>query len=138
MKSKLLEGVAPRYLESPRKEKALPELAEQMQKHESFGRIPTYLKRMEEEKERQAEVAAVKARLAEIPAGCRELSEEERVTMLEEGQKKRRWILEELKHLPLRIETLGQRRRKIELEHELTSIESSLEKLTRKTVLIQL
>ena len=109
-----------------------------MQKHDSFGRIPTYLKRMEEEKERQAEVAAEKARLADIPAGCRELTEEERVVMLEEGQKKRRSILDELKHLPLRIETLGQRRRKIELEHELTSIESSLEKLTRKTVLIQL
>ena len=93
---------------------------------------------MRESKERERKEQEEAVRQASIPAGCREMTEQERIETVDDAQKKRRVILEQLKRLPLRIETLGQRKHKIQLEHDLTEIERTLDKLGQKTVLIKL
>lgn len=109
-----------------------------VQKHSSYGKVPGYMKRMQQTKDEEARKSEEKARMAMIPSGCREMTEDERLDTIEEAKRKRGETLDELKRLPLRIETLGQRRRKIELEHTLTEVERTLDKLSHKTVLIKL
>ena len=140
LKSKLSETVKSRFRDPPPKtnENTSTQNEINIRKHASFGRIPGYLSRMKADKERSAQTEAEERRLAIIPEGCREMTQEERLSTMEEARRKRGMILEDLKRLPLRIETLGQRRRKIELEHDLTEIERTLDKLGQKTVLIQL
>jgi hypothetical protein len=140
LKSKLSETVVSRFRNTPAQSKEnVPATDEtNMKKHASFGRIPGYLTRMRVEKDLQEEAEAEEHRKSSIPEGCREMTEEERLSTIEEAQRKRSVILEDLKRLPLRIETLGQRRRKIELEHDLTELETTLDKLCQKTVLIRL
>jgi hypothetical protein len=140
LKSKLFEDVVPRYLESGNKgkENLCDPSSGSVQKHSSYGKVPGYMKRMQQTKEDEARKNEEKARMAMIPSGCREMTEDERLDTIEEAKRKRGETLDELKRLPLRIETLGQRRRKIELEHTLTEVERTLDKLSHKTVLIKL
>jgi hypothetical protein len=140
LRSNLLDNVASRYRTPSvsKKENLKDPSATSMVKHCNFGRVPEYLNRMHEAKARAAEDEADRVRKSMIPEGCREMTEQERLETIEEGQKKRKQILDELKRLPLRIETLGQRKQKIQLEHELTEIERTLDRLSQKTVLIKL
>jgi hypothetical protein len=140
LRSTLLSGVESRYRNpSVTKKENVKNLdTPSIVKHTSFGKVPEYLTRMHEAKEQETLREAERVRQSAIPAGCREMTEEERLETIEEAQKKRKMILEQLKRLPLRIETLGQRRNKIQLEHDLTEIERSLDKLSQKTVLIKL
>ena len=140
LKSKLFQDVVPRYLEpgSKGKENVCNDSSGSVQKHRSYGKVPMYMKRMQLAKEDDARKTEEQARMALIPSGCREMSESERLDTIEDAKRKRGETLEELKRLPLRIETLGQRRRKIELEHTLTEVERTLDKLSHKTVLIKL
>lgn len=92
---------------------------------------------MAAEKEEKKEKEAERARQAKIPEGCRCMTEEEKTKTMGDLQSSRRELLEQIKRLPLRIETLGQRRRKLELEVKLGEVESTLEKFNSKTVYIR-
>jgi hypothetical protein len=107
-------------------------------KHAEYGKVPEYLTRMANEKQQKKEADAERVRLSKMPEGCRHMTEEEKERATSELQISRREVLEQMKRLPLRIETLGQRRRKIELELKLNEIERTLEKLSVKTVFIRI
>lgn len=111
--------------------------ASSTERHAEFGRVPSYLIKMREEKEQRAEEEKERIRLSRIPPGCRYMSEEERLRAIEDVQANRREILDTLKKLPLAIETLGQRRRKIELELKLLETDKTLSKLNLKNVCIR-
>ena len=116
----------------------MPAAPKNIDKHAQFGKVPTYLVKMEEANQRRAAEAEERVRQARIPAGCRYMEEVEKQSAVEELQASRRVVLDAIKKLPLSIETLGQRRRKIELDMKLTEIEQTLEKLSLKSVLIQI
>ena len=109
----------------------------QLKKHAEFGKIPEYLSRMAEEKKQKGEEEAERVRKSKMPEGCRHMSEEEKEKAISDLQSSRREVLDQMKNLPLRIETLGQRRRKLELELKLGEIEKTLEKLSEKIVYIR-
>ncbi len=139
LKTKLSEATMSRYknVPAPSKENDDSKANQSLDKHASYGKIPGYLIKMRENKQSEHAQEEEERRLASIPEGCREMTEDERQATVEEARQKRSEILDAIKRLPLRIETLGQRKRKIQLEHDLTEIERTLDKLSHKTVLIR-
>lgn len=95
----------------------------------SFGKVPRYLKRMEEVRVEKENLAADKARRATIPEGFRYMSVDERETLLNDLESQRNDAMNKLKGLPLRIETLGQRRTKLELDLKLMNLDKTIEKM---------
>jgi hypothetical protein len=137
MKAKLFEKVSPRYLSKAVSQKEnTTEAAPSIPKHSSFGKVPSYLVRMAAEKQQQLEEAEEARRQSEIPAGYRYMTAEEKESSVQDLNSRRRLLLEVIKGLPLQIVTLGQRRRKLELEQRLGEIERTLEKLAYPKVLI--
>ena len=139
LKSKLFKEVPSRWQQAPvvagkENDSSTPP---EFDKHAEFGKVPSYLIKMEADKKSQLADLAEKERQSRIPPGCRYMTEEERLQSIQEVQESRREVLDSIKRLPLSIETLGQRKRKIELDMKMCEIDRTLEKLSYKSVLIR-
>eukprot|EP00775_Hariotina_reticulata_P007060 gene7060-7274_t len=106
-----------------------------LQKNE-YGQVPAYLleRKLQLAQEQDALMAAKQA--AQIPAGLRQLPEEERLHTLEVLRVNRAEVEARLASLPIIIETPSQVRRKDELERRLQEIESAQKIFSRRNVLV--
>eukprot|EP00389_Voromonas_pontica_P009889 GDKH01015024.1.p1 GENE.GDKH01015024.1~~GDKH01015024.1.p1 ORF type:complete len:309 (-),score=37.73 GDKH01015024.1:204-1130(-) len=106
--------------------------------HPEFGRLPKYIEQFRsDETDKKLRAEAEAARRA-IPDGYRVLGEAERLETLATLQKKREEVEKEAGRLPLRIETVGQKRRQAELQRRLDELDGAVKVFEKKTVLVEL
>jgi len=105
--------------------------------HNDFGRVPEYIKRFEADKVAEEKRLLEIAEASKVPKGCRYMSDEERLSSLEDVKKSRSILLEELKSMPLNLITLKQRRRKIEIDLKICELDKLASKLEKNCVLIK-
>jgi len=106
-------------------------------KHADFGRVPTYLLQRKIEAI-EAEEEVVRAReAAKIPPGMRLLPEHERLETLSVLQRNKAEVERLIWALPLKIETLGQRRRKDELDERIADIEQGIKAFSKPSVIVR-
>mmetsp|Transcript_2149 Transcript_2149/g.3941 ORF Transcript_2149/g.3941 Transcript_2149/m.3941 type:complete len:311 (-) Transcript_2149:143-1075(-) len=101
-----------------------------------FGKVPKYLIQRQRD---LAEKAEMKRRLREeeqVPNGMVLMSEEERLSTLEVLFENRALVEADINKLPLKIETMGQRKRLEALELKLAEIEKAQKLFSKKRVYI--
>ncbi|KAG1658694.1 hypothetical protein FOA52_013634 [Chlamydomonas sp. UWO 241] len=105
--------------------------------HADFGRVPSYL--LERKIEAiESEEAAMRAReIAKIPPGMRLLPESERLETLDALLRSKAEVERAMWALPLKVETLGQKRRKDELDARITDIEQGIKVFSRAQVIVR-
>jgi hypothetical protein len=109
---------------------------QQSHQHKDFGKVPKYLTKYKEEAEALAQKRAeLKAKKA-LPKGMRQVSEEERVSTLEELVATKKELSEILHHMPISLQTNGLRQKKRELEDKLATVEKAISTFSRKTVYV--
>ena len=106
------------------------------QRHQEYGQVPRYITK------RRAENAALEAerRAAmpdpDCPPGTVLMAEEERVAMLEALHKSEAALKLQMHRLPLRIETIGQQRRKKALDEKAKEIEEAIDIFSKEKVYV--
>ncbi|XP_013109043.2 probable serine/threonine-protein kinase DDB_G0280133 isoform X1 [Stomoxys calcitrans] len=97
-------------------------------------RLPRYLEKEKREKEEQRQ--RVISQDPNCPLGHYALSEEERVALLNGAKKKMESLVLELNRMPMTTETLRIRRRKVEIEKELSQIELNIRAFSKPKVYV--
>uniref|UniRef100_A0A1I8NL34 Enkurin domain-containing protein n=1 Tax=Musca domestica TaxID=7370 RepID=A0A1I8NL34_MUSDO len=97
-------------------------------------RLPRYLEKekREKEEERQREIS----RDPNCPLGHYAISEAERLAALNAAEKKMESLIQELNRMPMTTETLRIRRRKVEIEKELSQIELDIRTFSKPKVYV--
>ncbi|XP_073813196.1 uncharacterized protein [Musca autumnalis] len=97
-------------------------------------RLPKYLERekREREEERQREIS----RDPNCPLGHYAITENERLAALNAAEKKMESLVQELNRMPMTTETLRIRRRKVEIEKELSQIELDIRTFSKPKVYV--
>jgi hypothetical protein len=67
----------------------------------------------------------------------RQVTEEERVSTLEELTRSKKELSEIMQHMPISLQTNGLKQRKRELEEKLAAIDKAIGKFSMKTVYVQ-
>ncbi|KAK9805983.1 hypothetical protein WJX73_010850 [Symbiochloris irregularis] len=105
-------------------------------KHSNYGQVPAYLR------ERQLEMAEDRARqqaekeASLVPKGMRILPDAERAQIVEGLQASKRDVQQQIQELPLRVETLAQKRHQRSLEERMAELEEALALFSKPTVLV--
>uniref|UniRef100_A0A1B0G1H7 Enkurin domain-containing protein n=1 Tax=Glossina morsitans morsitans TaxID=37546 RepID=A0A1B0G1H7_GLOMM len=99
-------------------------------------RLPRYLQK--EKREKEEERLKKLSRDINCPFGHYALTEEERVTALNNAEQKMSSLVQELNHMPMTTETLRIRNRKMEIEKELTKIEFDIRLYSKPKVYVPL
>ncbi len=102
-----------------------------------LGQVPDYLLRRKVENIEKAEAEARAKEAALIPPGLRLVPEEERMETLRILQANKAELERAIWALPLKIETLGQRKRKEALDERMQEIEQGLQIFSRPKVLVR-
>ncbi|XP_075169868.1 uncharacterized protein LOC142241908 [Haematobia irritans] len=97
-------------------------------------RLPRYLEK--EKREKEEERQRVMAQDPNCPYGHYALSEEERLALLNGSKKKMESLVQELNRMPMTTETLRIRRRKVEIEKELSQIELDIRAFSKPKVYV--
>lgn len=108
-----------------------------IEKHRDYGKVPTYINKIKSEMkmtEEKREEARAKARM---PPGTRMMTEEERVSTLEELQRQKVEVSDILFSLPISMKTEALKNKKRELEAKLLEIERAVTTFSRKVVYIK-
>ena len=106
-------------------------------KHDNQGRVPEYLKARQKQWADQAAARAAAAPDPDCPPGMIVMPDAERREMLETLKAKDENLRAELFKLPLQARTLGQERRRRELEAQLDENERNVSMFSRPKVFIQ-
>ena len=107
------------------------------QKHKNFGKVPKYLHKYQEEaKDLARKREELRAKRA-LPAGMRQINEEERIRTLEELQSTKRELNSMLQSLPISLRSDNLKARKRELEERCEQIEKAIGTFTRKIVYVK-
>ena len=119
------------------KEEAEDEDGKRMLSKLDYGRVPAYLQ------ERQMEmmtdrVRALAAKEKKAPRGMRQLDEEERLASLAMLERNKKEVETLIFKLPFNCETVGQKRRKNELEMRLKEVEDGIKLFSRRIVYVKL
>lgn len=110
---------------------------EQLEKHKSYGKVPQYLEKIKEEMKSTEERRQEERAKARMPPGTRLMTEDERISTLEELQRQKREISDMLFSIPLSCKTEALKNRKRELEAKLIEIERAVTTFSRKVVYIK-
>ena len=119
------------------KEEAEDEDGKRMLSKLDYGRVPAYLqeRKMEMMTDR---VRALAAKEKKAPRGMRQLEEEERLESLAMLERNKKEVETLIFKLPFNCETVGQKRRKNELEMRLKEVEDGIKLFSRRVVYVKL
>lgn len=105
--------------------------------HKSFGKVPNYLNRYNEEAaEKEAKKAELKAK-AKMPKGCKQLGEEERIATLDDLIETRNELQAILNKMPISMGSEGLRKKKTEVEEKLRQVESGITTFSKRVVYVK-
>nr|CCA24484.1 conserved hypothetical protein [Albugo laibachii Nc14] len=102
----------------------------------TFGKIPSYLVRRRLEWAREDEERRKNQKDPECPPGMIRLEEAERLRTLQLLRNGQATLQKNMTLLPLRLETLGQKQRKSDLEQKLQEIENAISVFDQKKVFV--
>ena len=106
-------------------------------KHKNFGKVPSYIKRYELERELKKEEIRKQKEAEKLPKGTKLLSEEERISTLNGLINSKKELINQLEKMPITTRTLSIQNKKDELLHKLEELEKGIEMFSKNKVYIQ-
>jgi len=91
-----------------------------------YGKVPQYMIQMKMENEAKEREAMEEAERAKIPKGMRKMTEEERTETMQILECNKKQIMEQIKNLPLVIETPSMIRHQSQLNQQMNEIEKTM------------
>ena len=107
-------------------------------KHKDFGKVPSYIKKYELEREMKKEEMKKMEEMAKYPKGTKLLTEEERLNTLNGLIENKKEINNQLEKMPITTRTNSIRVRKEELFNKLEEIEKAIEMFSKKQVFVKM
>ena len=107
-------------------------------KHKDYGKVPSYIKKYELEREIKSEEIKRKEEAAKYPKGTKLLSEEERLNTLNGLIENKKELTNQLEKMPITTRTNSVRIRKEELIKKLEEIEKAIDMFSRKHVFVKI
>ncbi len=108
-----------------------------MEKHKSYGKVPSYLERIKSEMKLTAEKREEDRLKSRMPPGTRLMTEPERIATLDELQRQKLEVSDLLFSIPLSLKTEALKLKKRDLETKLVEIERAMTTFARKVVYIK-
>lgn len=103
-----------------------------------YGRVPEYMVQRKLRREQDEQKAMEEAEAAKIPAGMRRMTREEREETLQILAANKAQLLQQIKNLPLIIETPSMKRRQAALNRQMDDVEKNIVLFGKPTVFIAL
>ena len=122
----------------PVKHKQSEELLIKTNKHKDYGKVPTYIKKYELEREIKNEEIKRIEEASKYPKGTKLLSEEERLNTLNGLIRNKKELTNQLEKMPITTRTNAVRIRKEELIKKLEEIEKAIDMFSRKQVFVKI
>jgi uncharacterized protein YeaC (DUF1315 family) len=107
-------------------------------KHKDFGKVPSYIKKYELEREMKKEEMKKMEEMAKYPKGTKLLTEEERLNTLNGLIENKKEINNKIEKMPITTRTNSIRERKEELFKKLEEIEKAIEMFSKKQVFVKM
>ena len=107
-------------------------------KHKDYGKVPTYIKKYELEREIKNEEIKRIEEASKYPKGTKLLSEEERLNTLNGLIRNKKELTNQLEKMPITTRTNAVRIRKEELIKKLEEIEKAIDMFSRKQVFVKI
>lgn len=105
-------------------------------RHEYYGQVPQYLVQRQAEKHRQEEERRRLAGDPDCPKGMVVMPEEERVRTLDKLHENLSDCLKQFERLPFVIETISMKRRKEELDRQISDLEKAIKIFSKPKVFV--
>ena len=122
----------------PIKHKLTEEPLIKTNKHKDFGKVPSYIKKYELEREIKNEELKRQEEAAKYPKGTKLLSEEERLNTLNGLIINKKELTNQLEKMPITTRTNAVRIRKEEIIKKLEEIEKAIDMFSRKQVFVKI
>ena len=122
----------------PIKHKQIGEPLIKTDKHKDYGKVPSYIKKYELEREIKNEEIKRQEEAAKYPKGTKLLSDEERISTLNGLIKNKKELTNQLEKMPITTRTNSIRIRKEELIKKLEEIEKAIDMFSRKQVFVKI
>ena len=107
-------------------------------KHKNYGKVPSYIKRYELERELKKEEIKKQKEAEKIPKGTKLLSEEERTNTLNSLINNKKELINQLEKMPITKRTLATQNKKDEIYKQLEEIEKGIEMFSKNQVYIKI
>ena len=107
-------------------------------KHKDYGKVPTYIKKYELEREIKNEEIKRIEEASKYPKGTKLLSEEERLNTLNGLIRNKKELTNQLEKMPITTRTNAVRVRKEELIKKLEEMEKAIDMFSRKQVFVKI
>ena len=107
-------------------------------KHKDYGKVPSYIKKYELEREIKNEEIKRKEEALKYPKGTKLLSEEERLSTLNGLIQNKKDLTNQLEKMPITTRTNAVRIRKEEIIKKLEELEKAIDMFSRKQVFIKI
>ena len=107
-------------------------------KHKDYGKVPSYIKKYELEREIKNEEIKRQEEASKYPKGTKLLTEEERLNTLNGLIRNKKELTNQLEKMPITTRTNSVRIRKEELIKKLEEIEKAIDMFSRKQVFIKI
>ena len=122
----------------PIKHKQTDEPIIQTNKHKDYGKVPSYIKKYEKEREIKNEEIKRLEEASKYPKGTKLLSEEERLNTLDGLIRNKKELTNQLERMPITTRTNSVKLKKEELIKKLEEIEKAIDMFSRKQVFIKI
>ena len=107
-------------------------------KHKDYGKVPSYIKKYEKEREIKNEEIKRLEEASKYPKGTKLLSEEERLSTLDGLINSKKGLTNLLEKMPITTKTLSMQNKKEELIKKLDEIEKAIDMFSKKEVYIKI
>ena len=107
-------------------------------KHKDYGKVPSYIKKYEKEREIKNEEIKRLEEASKYPKGTKLLSEEERLNTLDGLIRNKKELTNQLERMPITTRTNSVKLKKEELIKKLEEIEKAIDMFSRKQVFIKI
>ena len=122
----------------PVKHKQVGEQIIKTDKHKDYGKVPSYIKKYELEREIKNEEIKRQEEASKYPKGTKLLSDEERLNTLDGLIKNKKELTNQLEKMPITTRTNSIRIRKEELIKKLEELEKAIDMFSRKQVFVKI
>ena len=122
----------------PIKYKQVEEPIIKTNKHKDYGKVPSYIKKYEHEREIKNEEIKRREEASKYPKGTKLLTEEERLNTLNGLIRNKKELTNQLEKMPITTRTNSVRIKKEELLKKLEELEKAIDMFSRKQVFIKI
>ena len=122
----------------PIKHKQVEEPIIKTNKHKDFGKVPSYIKKYELEREKKNEEIKRREEASKYPKGTKLLTEEERLNTLNGLIRNKKELTNQLEKMPITTRTNSVRIKKEELIKKLEELEKAIDMFSIKQVFIKI